>query len=160
MNKGAKNPLATGTDPFPTQDVLTERAERVVPILAEDVVVGKRTVETGRVRVHKTVQEREEIVDEPLAQETVEVERVPINRVIERPIPTRQEGDVTIISVTKEVLVVEKRLMFTEEVRITRRKTEFREPQRVILHSEEIAVEHIEASKVPGFDDKTGKSIA
>ena len=68
---------------------------------------------------------------------------VPINRIIERPIPTRQEGDVTIISVTKEVLVVERRLMFTEEVRITRRRSEFHEPQRVTVQSEEIEIEHI-----------------
>jgi uncharacterized protein (TIGR02271 family) len=128
---------------------VVESAERVVPIVAEDVVVGKRTVETGLVRVRKTVREHEEIVDEPLEQETVSVERVPINRVIERPIPTRQEGDVTIISVTKEVLVVEKRLMFTEEVRITRRKSEFHEPQRVTLHSEEIAIEHVPAAGAP-----------
>ena len=127
----------------------TEHAERVIPILAEEVVVGKRITETGRVLVHKTIQEREEIVDELLEQETVEVERVPINRMIERPIPTRQEGDVTIISVIKEVLVVEKRLMFTEEVRITRRKSEFREPQRVTLQSEEIAVEHVSAAATP-----------
>ena len=111
-----------------TKVVESESAERVVPVLAEDVVVGKRTVETGLVRVRKTVREHEEILDEPLEQETVEVERVPINRIIERPLPTRQEGDVTIISVTNEVLVVEKRLMFTEEVRITRRKSEFHEP--------------------------------
>ena len=153
MSKGSIPPLKVKTDSFPTQVEATEhaqRVERVVPILAEDVVVGKRAVETGRVRIHKTVQEHEEIVDEPLTQETVEVERVPINRIIERPIPTRQEGDVTIISITKEVLVVEKRLMFTEEVRITRRKSEFHEPQRVTLHTEEIAIEHSEAVEAPG----------
>ena len=156
MSKGSTPSLKAKTDSFPTQVEATEhteraeRVERVVPILAEDVVVGKRTVETGRVRIHKTVQEHEEIVDEPLTQETVEVERVPINRIIERPIPTRQEGDVTIISITKEVLVVEKRLMFTEEVRITRRRSEFHEPQHVTLHSEEIAIEHSEAVEAPG----------
>ena len=152
MSKGSIPPLKAKTDSFPTKVEATEhteRAERVVPILAEDVVVGKRTVETGRVRILKTVQEHEEIVDEPLTQETVEVERVPINRIIERPIPTRQEGDVTIISVTKEVVVVEKRLMFTEEVRITRRRSEFHEPQRVTLHREEIAIEHSEAAEAP-----------
>ena len=149
MSTVHKEPLLVDSETAMTEDAAREKVERVVPILAEEVLVGKRTIETGRVRVHKSVQEREEIVDELLEQETVEVERVPINRIIERPIPTRQEGDVTIISVTKEVLVVEKRLMFTEEVRITRRKSEFHEPQRVVLHSEEIAVEHIPATELP-----------
>lgn len=149
MSTVDKEPLLVDREATIIEDAAREPVERVVPILAEEILVGKRTIETGRVRVHKSVQEREEIVDELLEQETVEVERVPINRIIERPIPTRQEGDVTIISVTKEVLVVEKRLMFTEEVRITRRKSEFHEPQRVVLHSEEIAVEHVPATELP-----------
>ena len=33
--------------------------------------------------------------------------------------------------------------MFTEEVRITRRKSEFHAPQRVTVESEEIEIEHI-----------------
>jgi stress response protein YsnF len=123
----------------------TEHVERVLPVLAEDVVVEKRIVETGRVRLHKTVQTHEEIIDEPLEQETVEIERIPINRVVAAPIPMRQEGDVTIISLTKEVLVVEKRLMFTEELRITRRRSEIHEPQQVTLHSEELVIERLPA---------------
>jgi hypothetical protein len=45
------------------------------------------------VRIHKTVQTREVLVDEPLLQEVVVVERVPVNRVVEGPIPVRYEGD-------------------------------------------------------------------
>lgn len=142
MNAGSENPLRAGREASNKRAEATE-SDVVIPILAEDVVVEKQVVETGRVRVHKTVQQHEELVDEPLVQEAIEVERVPVNRIIERPIPTRQEGDVTIISVTKEVLVVEKRLMFTEEVRITRRKSEYHDPQRVSLRSEEIAIEQI-----------------
>jgi len=149
MRTGQKNLPVTGRNASAAQAALPENTERVMPILAEEVEIEKRVRETGRVHVHKTVQQREEVVDEPLVQETVEIERVPINRIIERPIPTRQEGDTTIISVTKEVLVVEKRLMFTEEVRITRRRSEFHDPQRVDLQSEEIVIEHLPVAEAP-----------
>jgi len=149
MRSGPKNPQATASTASVVKVASSESAERVIPLLAEEVEVEKHVRETGRVRVHKTVQQHKEMVDEPLVQETVEIERVPINRVIERPIPTRQEGDTTIISVTKEVLVVEKRLMFTEEVRITRRRSEFHDPQRVDLQSEEIVIEHLPVAEAP-----------
>jgi len=38
----------------------------VLPVLAEALDVRTRRVETGRVRIHKTVQTREVLVDEPL----------------------------------------------------------------------------------------------
>jgi stress response protein YsnF len=45
--------------------------------------------------------------------------------------------------VLEEVLVVEKRLLLKEEVRITKRRIETHMPQRVILRREEVAVERI-----------------
>ena len=41
----------------------------------------------------------------------------------------------------EEVLVVEKRLMLKEEIRLTMQKGEFREPQTVTLRSEEVSIE-------------------
>ena len=116
-------------------------ARVVVPVVAETVEVGKRTVETGKVRVKKTVRSTERVVDEPLVREEVEVERVPINREIAEAIGPRQEGDTLIVPLLEEVLVVEKRLILREEVRITRRKVEHRDPKTVVLRSEEATVE-------------------
>ena len=119
----------------------------VVPVVAESVEVGKRRVETGRVRVRKTVRTTEKVVDEPLIVEEVEVERVPINRVIAEAVGPRQEGDTLIVPLLEEVLVVEKRLMLREEIRITRRKAERRSPETVTLRSEEATVERVEGSR-------------
>ncbi|MCW3096264.1 MAG: hypothetical protein JWL77_1882 [Chthonomonadaceae bacterium] len=149
MSDGYKDPLRTDNGASIPMVESAGSVQYVVPVLAEDVVVEKRLVEKDRMRFHKTIHEREEIVDEPLTQEIVEVERVPVNRIVERPIPTRQEGDVTIISVTKEVLVVEKRLLCTEEVRITLRRSEVHDPQRVNLRSEEVTVERVPAVEGP-----------
>ena len=121
-----------------------EGSQVVVPVVAETVEVGKRRVETGRVRVRKTVRTTEKVVDEPVVAEEVEVERVPINREIAEAVGPRQEGDTLIVPLLEEVLVVEKRLVLREEIRITRRKVERRSSEKVTLRSEEATVERIE----------------
>lgn len=119
-----------------------EDGQIVVPLVEEELRVGKQTVETGRVRVHKTVHEREAVVDEPLLHEDVVVTRVPVNAPVSGPVAARQEGDTLIVPLLEEVLVVEKRLVVREELRITRRRTEVRQPRTVQLRSEEATVEH------------------
>jgi uncharacterized protein (TIGR02271 family) len=121
-----------------------ESGERVVvPVIAEQLDVQKRKVERGGVRIRKIVHEREEIVDEPLIREEVNVKRVPINRVVEGPIPVRHVGDTMIISLLEEVLVVEKRLMLKEELHITKGEVETFRPQRIMLRTEEARIERV-----------------
>lgn len=119
----------------------TDRERIVVPVVAEELQVGKRTVETGVVRVRKLVREHEETVDQPILREEVQVERVPIGRVVDVAPQPRNEGETLIIPVLEEVLVVEKRVMLKEEVHVTWRRVEERSPQQVTLRSEEIVVE-------------------
>jgi uncharacterized protein (TIGR02271 family) len=122
----------------------------VVPVIEEELRVGKRVVETGRVRVTKTVHEREEVVDEPLMREEYDVERVPIDEFVDGPVGPRHEGETLIVPVLEEVLVVEKRLVVREELRITRRRTEERETRRVKLLSEEVSVERADTEAARG----------
>lgn len=115
-----------------------------IPVVREELAIGKRMVETGKgVRVSKTVSEREEVVDELLARDDVAVERVSIDRVVDAAsVPAvRHEGETMIVPVLEEVLFVEKRLMLKEELRITSKRREVRNPQRVVLRSEEVSVE-------------------
>ncbi len=116
----------------------------VVPVIAESVEVEKRQVESGRVRIEKTVQTTDQVVNESLVHEDVEIERVPINQVLAGPVGNRQEGDTLVVPVFKEVLVIEKRLMLVEEVRITRRRTEQPFSQTVPVRTESVAVEREE----------------
>ncbi|MCL4295116.1 MAG: DUF2382 domain-containing protein [Anaerolineae bacterium] len=116
----------------------------VVPVMAEELDVQKRQVEAGGVRISKVVHEREEMVDEPLLKEEIEVQRVPINRPVDGPIPIRYVGNTMIVSLLEEVLVVEKRLMLKEELHINTRQVETRQPQPVTLRSEEAIVEPID----------------
>ena len=116
--------------------------EHVIPLLAEQLEVGKRTIETGRVYIDKSVSEREELVAMPaLERLDVDIERVAVNRVVDRPVATRTEGDVTIVPVHEEVLVVTRQLVLREELRIRLRSTmQAQPPQRMTLRREEIQI--------------------
>ena len=121
--------------------------EVVVPVIAETASVQKRTVETGRVRVTKSVSEREELIDEPLLRQDVEVSRTTVGRTFPEAPAVRYEGETIIVPVIEEVLVVEKRYLLKEEIRISRRETETHQPQRVTLRNEDVAVERVPESR-------------
>jgi uncharacterized protein (TIGR02271 family) len=130
-----------------TQD--TNGQETVIPVVREELDLHKRKVETGKgVRVKKSVSEHEQIIDEPLAREEVTVERVEINQIIESAdIPTtRHEGETMIVPILEEILIIEKCTVLKEEVRITRRRREVREPQKVVLRTDEVSVERFDES--------------
>ena len=125
-----------------------QREPLVIPVVVEELEVQKRVVETGKVRLTKVVHERETLVDEPLWRENVTITRVPIGRVVEGPVPVREEEGTTILSVVEEVLVVEKRWMLQEEIHIRTERLETHQPQRITLRSEEVQIE-----RVPHADD-------
>ena len=119
----------------------------VIPVIEEYVQVSKELVTTGVVRIHKSIQEREVLLSEPLESETVDVERVPMNVFVESAPAIRTEGDVTVIPVLEEVLVTKKQLRLVEEVRITRRASTRIYQENAILRSEEITVERHATAK-------------
>jgi len=66
----------------------------------EELEVQKRPVETGKVRITKVGHERETLVDEPLLHDEVAITRVPMQRVMDGPVPVRKENGTTIISIS------------------------------------------------------------
>jgi uncharacterized protein (TIGR02271 family) len=106
-------------------DALTSSArtvsEEVIPLFEETATVGKRQVVTGRVRVQTVTDTIEDVAQANVQRESVEVTRVPIDRMVDIAPEVRTEGDVTIVPVVEEVLVVEKRLLLKEELHIRRR---------------------------------------
>ena len=101
----------------------TDGENIVIPLHVEDAIIEKRQQQTGVVRVSIATVSHERQIDEALAQERIVVERVPVGRVVAYVPPVRQEGDTTIHSVVEEVLVLERRLVLKEEVRIKRVRT-------------------------------------
>lgn len=123
--------------------------ELVVPIIEETIQVEKRTVTTGGVRITKQVREREEVIDTPLLRERVEVERVAVNRYIDTPATVYYEGETMVIPVVEEVLVVEKRLVLKEEIRITKYHSTEPSSQRVVVRSEDAVIERLGSDNEP-----------
>lgn len=109
--------------PERTRQAMFENRDEVrVPIVEEEVQIGKRKVETGRVRVHTVVDEERLNLTELLERDVVDIERVPVGReVATAPLPF-EEGDVLVIPIIEERLIFEKRLVVVEEVRIRRRQ--------------------------------------
>ena len=117
-----------------------------VPLVEERAVVHKRKRLNGGVRVRTIVREDEQVVDAPLRAEQVEVKRVPLeDRWVEAPVPVRQEGDTTIVTLHEEVVVVETRLRATEEIHLIRRQATSTAREHVTVWREEAIIERLDA---------------
>ena len=123
-----------------------EQSNVRIPLVEERLVTGKRRIETGRVRVRTLIEEEQQTVRERLARDHVEVERVALDVEVDEVPPVREENGVTIVPVVREVLVVTKKLILTEEVRL-KRVTDFEETaQPVTLRVQRAIVERDETS--------------
>lgn len=111
----------------------------VMPLAVEDTVVSKRVRRT-LVRASRTTSNRSEAVEVDLKQEQVVIERVPVGRVVDAVPPVRQEGDVTIMPVVEEELVVVRRLVLKEEVHIRRVQTAVSHVETVTLRQQHVSV--------------------
>jgi uncharacterized protein (TIGR02271 family) len=120
-----------------------EDGDEVIPLAEERLRVEKREVERGRVVVRKRVETREELAEAVLHREELSVERVPLGVPVDAPPPVREEGDVLIVPVVEEQLVVQARLVLKEELRVTRhrRAETFREPVRLRAEVAEVVRE-------------------
>lgn len=139
-----------GPDPDPAVDRLGPGGPdpgpvTAVPLVEENVQVSTREVVTGRVRVRTVVDTSEHLVQQDLDTEHVTVTRVPVDRYVDAAPAIRTEGDVTIIPVMEEVLVVETRLLLKEEVHITRRLTREAVEHHVTLRKQRAVVDDDEA---------------
>jgi uncharacterized protein (TIGR02271 family) len=118
-----------------------EQEVAAIPLVEERVQITKREVETGRLRVRVSVNEREEQVPVELSHDEVEVRRVPRNEPLASLPSVRIEGNVTVIPVVEEVVVVEKRLMLVEEIHVRRKSVTSTEHVPVHLRSERAEVD-------------------
>ena len=120
-------------------------APAVIPVVEEELVAGAREVKTGSVRVSKHVEEVRKLVTAPAVHDVVEVNRIPVNRVIDSIPQMRQEGDILVIPVVEEELVIQKRLVLKEEIHIRRKRTRERVSKEVTLNREQAIVERLDA---------------
>lgn len=138
QSAGYREPVAAPAVPARGNEY---REQVSVPVYQEEIEVQKRLVDTGAVRIHKSVQTREELVDVALQGEEIEVTRHEVNRVVDGPVPVRYEGDTLVVSLLEEEIVVQKRLVVREELHIRRKAVERRSPVRVPIRTEQVQVE-------------------
>jgi uncharacterized protein (TIGR02271 family) len=137
-------PQADGSYKVSVEDT-SNTDQIVIPVVAEELTVETHRVARGKVRIHKRVETREEVVDTPVVSEQVVVERIPVNKVIhDIPPEPREEGGVLIIPLIEEVLVVEKQLVVREEVRVSRKRITTSTPQKVVLRREVVEIDREE----------------
>jgi uncharacterized protein (TIGR02271 family) len=128
---------------------------QVIPVVEEILDVQKRRIETGGVRIKKAVSEREEHVDEPIWWEEIDVQRKAVDHVVEGPVPQiRTEGDLLIIPVLEEVVVVKKQLILKEELHITKRRLTAHASRTITLRREEATVERLESTHQDNQEQK------
>lgn len=111
-----------------------------IPIHEERLVVGARTVESGKVSVATTVTEHDETVEMLLRKQELSVSRVAVGRVVEKAPEVRRDGDTLIVPVMEEILVVEKRLVLREEIHIRTTSHEELASETVRLRTEQVDI--------------------
>ncbi len=119
---------------------LPERNEPQSLLLqAEELSVSKRVRRT-LVRAALTTTVRDEVAEADLESVQVVVERVAIGRVVDAVPPVRTEDGVTIMPVVEEELVLVRRLVLKEEVRIKTIRRLSRHAETVSLRKQSVAI--------------------
>jgi|GEM_PF-633895 len=135
----------TGAARTARTDVETGTGDIRIPVREEELVVGKRTEEEGRVHIHKDVISEQQSVDVSLQQERVTVERVAFSGDPATVKDAFVERDIEVPLMGEEV-VVGKQVKGVEEVVI--RKDVTTEQQRVTdtVRKERVVVDGVDQS--------------
>ena len=141
VNTMGVNDLTTGTTP--TTTVVNEGETMSVPVIQENLQVGKQTVETGGVRVRSRIVERPVEEHLRLRSERVVVQRNPVDRAAtEADFSTFREGDMELTE-HAERAVVAKEARIVEEVTVGKTVDERDEVIRDTVRSTDVDVEQI-----------------
>jgi uncharacterized protein (TIGR02271 family) len=120
--------------------------DKIVRLHTEDLQITRERIAGDTVRVRTVTSQHDRLVEEQLVHERVEIVRVPIGRVVDTVPDVRQDGDVTILPVVEEEIVVQKRLILKEEVHLRRVSVAEVHRETVILREQEAVIARIPAS--------------
>jgi uncharacterized protein (TIGR02271 family) len=119
------------------EDLRVQRSE-------EELRASVREREAGRVNVKKSVRTEREVVRVPKRREEVDIERVPVAgeaREASRATEAKIGEDEVVLQVFEEEVVVTKRVVLKEEIRIRKRVAWEEETVEVDLRKEEVEVD-------------------
>lgn len=124
--------------PTREDDAAAAEAEVRVPVAEERVSIRKTETERVAARIGVSTREEEVEVDETLRREHAEVERVPMDVLVDEAPQVRTEDGVMIVPVVEEVLV--RRFRLVEELRIAVTATQEPHRETVTLRRQEVAL--------------------
>jgi uncharacterized protein (TIGR02271 family) len=115
--------------------------DQVIELRQEELVPHKEMQEVGEARIRTWIQEVPARLEVDAYTEEVEVEHVPIGQVVSQRKAPWQEDDVLIVPIYEEQLVVSKRLVMREQIRVRRVGSQRRELFEDTLRRERIEIE-------------------
>lgn len=139
--EGGQHATHTMTERHPPRSTQEPPASIVVPVVEEEVSVGRETIATGSVRVHVAQTEEIRSIELEAVHAAVEIERVHVGREVERAEPPWRDGDVLVVPVYEETVVLQRRLVLREELRLHMRPQRHRWQEQVMLRRDEPTVE-------------------
>jgi uncharacterized protein (TIGR02271 family) len=117
--------------------------EAVIPVVEEELLVGKRQVRRGGVRVYSHVVETPVEETVVLQQERATVERHPVNRPVTEADLEKMRIQSIEVTESEEVPVVEKSARVVEEVLVSKEATERTERVTDTVRKTQVEVEQL-----------------
>lgn len=140
---GAAQPATAGSG---ERERTGKEGEVTLPVMEEELRVGKREVERGGVRVHSRVTEKPVEETVTLREETVHVERRPADRAVsEADMAAMRDGTIEMTE-TSEEAVVSKQARVVGEVVVSKDVTQREETVRDTVRRTDVDVEQLDAN--------------
>jgi uncharacterized protein (TIGR02271 family) len=117
---GAHTYRVSGSEAAPPASPSAGEAERTIELREEQLVAHKELGERGEIRVRTTVEEVPGRLEVEAYREEVEVEHEPVGQVVKERVGPWEEEGVLVVPVYEEQLVVVKRLVLKEHLRVRR----------------------------------------
>lgn len=120
-----------------------DKDPQTIPLVQERLIVEKQRRVTDRVKVSTTTETVEDMVSVDLMNMDVDVVRVPVERDIDVVPDVVTDGDLTIIPVVEERVVITRQLVLREEIHV--RRTERRDVSDipVSIRRQTALIEHL-----------------
>lgn len=141
-----------------TNSTLQDRGKRTIPVVQEELNVGKRPVQSGGVRIYSRAVNQPVEEQVTLRQERVVVDRQPVNRdATSAEEAAWRDQTIDVVEMTEEP-VIQKRARVVEEVRVGKEATERTETVRDNVRHTEVKTEPIGGSKNRATTKSSGTS--
>lgn len=146
------SPTALATDSDTTMRTTGTDGDETIPVVEEQVRIGKREVERGGVRVRSYVTERPVEEQVRLRDETVRVERRPVDRPVSGADDVFRERSIELTE-TDEEAVISKEARVIEEVVVRKDVEERVETVRDTVRRTDVEVEQLDAMSTSTMSD-------